>query len=767
MFLSRLFKNAKAKTMLVLAGLTMVFGVGAAVTTVAAAQQNEVVETKAANNFSSNPRFLWFLSQSGKGFTDDSNTTYWIRLWDSGGTGYVFPFVPVQKDFSTSTNYSYDGWNISTTNASTWGSGYGLYCANLSSRTATTFTGAHIIRTNWTTGVNNSNFYNKGSTFWQRTWDDIALNTREYNLIKMSGGDGNGDWMTVSVDGTISFAEKKDGSTTLGYAMKSGQMTASALGNPTPPFGKSFANWCTNAGLSTDFSTQYYDGIVYAKFSDLGTKTYYLSTACLSGFMWGAVGTLPTATVSCSSKSGFSTVTGVAVNAPYGICSFTVPNDTDRIIFTGKNANGDKTYQTGTISTVTGKDFYAVTTLTGSESTTVNGGWLATTYASTTAFPGYYITGDQYSWATDRSAFASTLPHFTRSNEETNHAELLNHSLLKDEAFKIILFYGEHDSGTMSLDWMGYTDCRDPENTTYGHDGDDNFTNTSAGSFNLYVSKEFFYKNQSTWVYAGGKLYCNSAADIVKQGYLFMPTSIASTTQIIAYDSSDASVYDHTMTIADLSGVTETTNLTFGGANVRRMSFGTFCSTSGKTVVKYSLNGGTNKFSLPTPGATADAAPLVWMDSVTSVSAANADNAKAARAAYEIANAIKNAEGSSVCKIESGDATTLLGYYDAIANPDSNALNAAATITTWKGSGLNYDNREDKGTGAVNLTAVVAELRNQAAGGAGAWTVPGMPTGTESPLTTTLWVVLGSGLAGLAAIGSAYFISKKKKRHQA
>jgi len=44
--------------------------------------------------------------------------------------------------------------------------------------------------------------------------------------------------------------------------------------------------------------------------------------------------------------------------------------------------------------------------------------------------------------------------------------------------------------------------------------------------------------------------------------------------------------------------------------------------------------------------------------------------------------------------------------------------------------------------------------------------VPGASKGNDSPLTTTLWIVLASGLAGLAAIGTAYFVSKKK-RHQA
>ena len=45
--------------------------------------------------------------------------------------------------------------------------------------------------------------------------------------------------------------------------------------------------------------------------------------------------------------------------------------------------------------------------------------------------------------------------------------------------------------------------------------------------------------------------------------------------------------------------------------------------------------------------------------------------------------------------------------------------------------------------------------------------VPSTPTGTESPLTLTLWIVLGAGILGMGAIGTAYFVSKKKKRHQA
>ncbi len=45
--------------------------------------------------------------------------------------------------------------------------------------------------------------------------------------------------------------------------------------------------------------------------------------------------------------------------------------------------------------------------------------------------------------------------------------------------------------------------------------------------------------------------------------------------------------------------------------------------------------------------------------------------------------------------------------------------------------------------------------------------LPVGPNNDQSPLTLTLWIVLGAGVLGLGAIGTAYFVSKKKKRPQA
>lgn len=68
MFLSRLFKHTRAKVM-ALAGLTLVFGAAAAVSTVAATQKNEIVETKAATATQEKPIVIthdqtWYMDQA-------------------------------------------------------------------------------------------------------------------------------------------------------------------------------------------------------------------------------------------------------------------------------------------------------------------------------------------------------------------------------------------------------------------------------------------------------------------------------------------------------------------------------------------------------------------------------------------------------------------------------------------------------------------------------------------------------------------------------
>ena len=69
------------------------------------------------------------------------------------------------------------------------------------------------------------------------------------------------------------------------------------------------------------------------------------------------------------------------------------------------------------------------------------------------------------------------------------------------------------------------------------------------------------------------------------------------------------------------------------------------------------------------------------------------------------------------------------------------------------------------GTSGLNLLGTEPDFLNRKPSvPASPALVPGAPKGNESPLTITLWIVLGAGMLGLGAIGTAYFVSKKKKR---
>ena len=85
MFLSKLFKRTKSKVMVAIAGLTMVLGAGAAISTVAATQQNEVVETKAASVTYDGSGLVWLNLDGQASNWWASGATIWVDVYDAGG----------------------------------------------------------------------------------------------------------------------------------------------------------------------------------------------------------------------------------------------------------------------------------------------------------------------------------------------------------------------------------------------------------------------------------------------------------------------------------------------------------------------------------------------------------------------------------------------------------------------------------------------------------------------------------------------------------
>lgn len=106
-------------------------------------------------------------------------------------------------------------------------------------------------------------------------------------------------------------------------------------------------------------------------------------------------------------------------------------------------------------------------------------------------------------------------------------------------------------------------------------------------------------------------------------------------------------------------------------------------------------------------------------------------------------------------------------YSSALSSTEKSGLSSVNIVDyangAYSGNGNSYNGK----TPDTSITAAAKWAALPSGGASSARIVPGSTNAGESPLTMTLWIVLASGLAGLAAIGTAYFVSKKKKRPQA
>ena len=121
-------------------------------------------------------------------------------------------------------------------------------------------------------------------------------------------------------------------------------------------------------------------------------------------------------------------------------------------------------------------------------------------------------------------------------------------------------------------------------------------------------------------------------------------------------------------------------------------------------------------------------------------------------------------KSSSICAMNQTKAQSLVDTYDGIMTDGS-----ARQRSSIAGSTINtYDPGDTSRTREVAISEIYTELKYKAENGTwSAHVVPGLEDNSQSPLTLTLWIVLGTGVLGLGAIGVAYLVSKKKKRSQA
>ena len=114
----------------------------------------------------------------------------------------------------------------------------------------------------------------------------------------------------------------------------------------------------------------------------------------------------------------------------------------------------------------------------------------------------------------------------------------------------------------------------------------------------------------------------------------------------------------------------------------------------------------------------------------------------------------------SVCAIinDSTLATSLYSRYSSMPSTGQAVVNAA-TIYTYDAE----DPDPEEGDEAVAFSAVISLLADSLGYGESARLVG--PRSADSPLTTTLWIVIAAGSTGLLAILVSYWVSKKKKKH--
>ena len=129
----------------------------------------------------------------------------------------------------------------------------------------------------------------------------------------------------------------------------------------------------------------------------------------------------------------------------------------------------------------------------------------------------------------------------------------------------------------------------------------------------------------------------------------------------------------------------------------------------------------------------------------------------------------------SVCTgIEGGSAASTLStpwatqrtYYSALTSAAQTAVKSGSSDTDVLACRAKYDQVVIKhGPNGDKTSGITDFMGRNPTPRSGASMIPDAANG--SPLTATLWIVLGAGIAGMGAIGAAYFVSKKKKRHEA
>ena len=369
-----------------------------------------------------------------------------------------------------------------------------------------------------------------------------------------------------------------------------------------------------------------------------------------------------------------------------------------------------------------------------------------------------------YSLVTSAGDLVSTMTQHEGSN---NLAEVYDVSLASGANLKVKIDISIGSS--LSLDTTLYTLGDDTKTSACAQVTGENqyFTMKTSSTFNFFLNQYHI-------------IYIENSATLSQSGSLYVLNGIG-WTDIYVYAYYVQDEVEHATLgawpgtrISNIENATSTVNLDYDSHGaIYKFLVAKLSGTSGTKATKVVFNdgtigtkasavAGTNRTGVYSFDPNLTSSPQYYVDCTGSSDTTLASTTSSAAEpilAFDIEAAIRSAQNTSVCNITKPEATSLCSRYEGLA---SKSTIAGSEIFTWDSIKPEYSDPK---------MWKISDIRNELGKIAGGDYAPKaryvVPATEQSPLTATLWIVLGCGLAGLSAIGVAYFVSKKKKRPRA
>ncbi|MBQ7250910.1 MAG: starch-binding protein [Bacilli bacterium] len=529
---------------------------------------------------------------------------------------------------------------------------------------------------------------------------------------------------------------------------------------PDPIYGYQFDGWYTTADCTTACTTVSGTATVYAKMSPLSTnKTYFINAAYSNAYInatsggpyfhfWNSGKTKASAWPGLKATP----VTGDGINDTYQI---SIPSDCAGFLITSASNSGSyNQYQTVDIVPSTTHNLYVLNTQNSADNTPQSGVWTSSTY---------YILFSGSSYA--ESGGVQMTPATSNLAEATNVAVNSTTGLSLKLEYK--WYY-----------WDGTTSQLKAASNLFKQAESYSFMSTSANANNPMTFKTAgtysFYVNNS------GLVYIVDDANKLLAGYFYLSSDVDLSDIRVTVTNSNGATPISKARASSIDGASTSVSLTFDGMSyVHKINVYNLRGTDTsyyptKVVLTDETNSRTATITHDfTSAASASASPLYYVKlSANTTTLVTGGEAYAAEAAFAFSQAIGSAASSSLCAVDGTTLGSLVTKYETATAQGASLHSASATtIETYKMEGNSYDPSTGPSittTEDVKLSDIYTYIKTGYNAATDTWSLGVFPgvSNEQSPLTLTLWIVLGAGVLGLGAIGAAYFIGKKKK-HQA